>query len=112
MADERTSASSAPAAPEDAPLLVNLQIVSPSAGVGSLRFPDLPAATTIRQLKEKIREVLASRPADEDQRLIHRGRLLARDTDTLRDVLGEESVGFPPVFFSLGMMASKLSAGR
>ncbi|KAJ4302102.1 hypothetical protein N0V88_002238 [Collariella sp. IMI 366227] len=74
------------------PLAVNLQIVSPSVGVGNLRFPDLPATTTVRQLKERIRETLPSRPADDHQRLIHRGRLLARDTDTLQDVFGEETI--------------------
>ncbi|KAK4044855.1 hypothetical protein C8A01DRAFT_42464 [Parachaetomium inaequale] len=90
MTDDRPS--SAPPGPQDdAPVVVNLQIVSPSAGVGSLRFPDTPAATTVQQLREKIRESLASRPADDQQRLIHRGRLLARDTDTLQDVFGEEA---------------------
>jgi hypothetical protein len=93
MADGRPS--SAPPAPrEGAPLLVNLQIVSPSVGVGNLRFADLPATTTVQQLKEKIRNSLSWRPADDHQRLIHRGRLLARDTDTLQDVFGEEAVGF------------------
>jgi hypothetical protein len=91
MTDDRPS--SAPPAPQDdAPAAVNLQIVSPSAGVGSLRFPDTPATTTVQQLREKIRGSLASRPADDQQRLIHRGRLLARDTDTLKDVFGEEAV--------------------
>jgi hypothetical protein len=95
MDDERPS-SAPPGAQvgDNAPLVVNLQIVSPSAGVGNPRFPDLPATTTVQQLKEKIRELLPSRPADDHQRLIHRGRLLARDTDTLEDVFGEESVGF------------------
>lgn len=91
MADDRPS-SAPPASHDDAPLAVNLQIVSPSAGVGNLRFPDLPAATTLRQLKEKIRETLSWHPADDHQRLIHRGRLLARDTDTLQNVFGEEPV--------------------
>lgn len=90
MADERPS-SAPPGSQQDAPL-VNLQIVSPSVGVGNLRFPDLPAATTVQQLKEKIRDSLQSRPADDHQRLIHRGRLLARDTDTLQQVFGEEAV--------------------
>lgn len=91
MADERPS-SAPPESQGDAALVVNLQIVSPSVGVGNLRFPELPATTTVQQLKEKIRESLAWRPADDHQRLIHRGRLLARDNDTLQDVFGEESV--------------------
>ena len=95
MADERPS-SAPPGSQLDAPL-VNLQIVSPSVGVGNLRFPDLPAATTVQQLKEKIRDSLPSRPADDHQRLIHRGWLLARDTDTLQQVFGEEAVSCPVV---------------
>lgn len=93
MADEQPSSSQS-VSQEDGPLVVNLYIVSPSDGVGNLRFRALPATTTVRQLKEKIRAALASRPPDDHQRLIHRGRLLSRDTDTLQDVLGEEAVGF------------------
>lgn len=93
MADEQPRTSNpVPVSQEDGPLLVNLHILSPTDGVGNLRFPGLPAATTIRELKAKIRETLEARPADEDQRLIHRGRVLARDTDTLKDVFGEQEV--------------------
>jgi hypothetical protein len=105
MDDERPSSAPPGAHADDEPLAVNLQIVSPSAGVGNPRFPGLPATTTVQQLKEKIRELLPSRPADDHQRLIHRGRLLSRDTDTLQDIFGEESVGFS--LYSVG-----LSTGR
>jgi hypothetical protein len=93
MAEEQPAPSRL-ASQENAPLVVNLHIVSPSVGVGNLRFPDLPATTTVRQLKAKIRESLESRPADDNQRLIHRGRLLTCETDTLQDVLGEDAVWF------------------
>jgi hypothetical protein len=74
---------------------VNLQVVSPSASVSRpLVFPGLPASTTIRQLKEKIRDAVASRPSDDQQRLIHRGRLLARDDETLESILGAEAVSW------------------
>lgn len=74
-------------------LAVNLQILSPSVGVNRpLMFPDLPAATTIKQLKDRIRQALPLRPTDENQRLIHRGRALLRDTDSLLDVFGAEAV--------------------
>ncbi|KAL1841935.1 hypothetical protein VTJ49DRAFT_6326 [Mycothermus thermophilus] len=92
MADNRPSSAPPGLQDDDAPLSVNLQIISPSAGVGNLRFPDLPATTTLQQLKQRIRESVASRPADEHQRLIHRGRMLARDTDTLLDIFGEEAI--------------------
>ncbi|KAK3175786.1 hypothetical protein K4F52_009997 [Lecanicillium sp. MT-2017a] len=85
--------------------VVNVQIVSPSVGVNRpLLFPGTPASTTIKQLKEKIREALPLRPADEHQRLIHRGRALMRDSDSLLDVLGAESglLGQPPVIDTRG----------
>lgn len=78
----------------DTPSSFNLQIVSPSASVSRpLVFASIPASTTIRQLKEKIRNAVATRPADDQQRLIHRGRLLARDEETLENILGAEAVG-------------------
>lgn len=78
-------------APEE--LAVNLQILSPSVGVNRpLLFPDLPAVTTIKQLKDRIRQALPLRPADENQRLIHRGRALLRESDSLLDVFGADAV--------------------
>lgn len=93
MAGEQSD-SVPPGSQDDAALVVNLQIVSPSVGVGNLRFPDIPATATVQQLKQKIRESLSSRPADDQQRLIHRGRLLARESDTLQDIFGEGVVRF------------------
>jgi len=78
--------------------IVDLVIVSPSVGVPQpLRFPGTPASTTIKQVKTKIRDAVALRPADENQRLIHRGRALVREGDTLLDILGAEavSIGLP-----------------
>src|SRR4051794_3852881 len=74
----------------------DLQIVSPSTGVNRpLVFPSIPASTTVRQLKEKIRDAVPARPADDQQRLIHRGRLVTREDDTLETVLGAEAVSSP-----------------
>lgn len=70
-----------------------LQVVSPSVGVaGPLSFRQLPSGTTVKQLKEKIRESLPMRPADDQQRLIHRGRLLAREDETMLEIFGQETV--------------------
>lgn len=75
--------------------VVNLQVVSPSVGVNRpLLFPGLAAATTIKQLKEKIRQTLPLRPSDENQRLIYRGRALLRETDSLLDVFGADAVSW------------------
>ena len=75
------------------PIKFTLVIVSPSNGVsGPLTFPHLPAPTNVKELKAKIRDVLPSKPADESQRLIHRGRLLARETETMLEIFGGETV--------------------
>ena len=77
-------------------LTANLQIVSPSVAVSRpLLFPGIAVTTTIKQLKEKIRESLPLRPADDHQRLIHRGRALMRETDSLLDIFGEPTVCDP-----------------
>lgn len=99
MASEASS-STAPSAPEATSehLSVNLQVLSPSTAATSSRplvFPGLAATTTVRQLKEKIRQALPLKPTDAQQRLIYRGRPLAQDGDTLLTVLGEEVVSPP-----------------
>jgi hypothetical protein len=78
------------------PLSFTLIVVSPSVGAASrLSFPHLPATTTVKQLKAKIRDALQSSPPDENQRLIHRGRMLARETETMLDIFGKETVNSP-----------------
>lgn len=77
----------------DANTTVDLQIISPSVGVtGPISLPQLSTATTVRQLKEKIRETLALRPSIDNQRLIHNGRMLARDSEPLTEVFGRDLV--------------------
>lgn len=75
------------------PLSFTLQIVSPSVGVSMpLVFSQLPATTSIKELKAKIRDVLPSQPSDENQRLIHRGRMLANEAETMTDIFGRDTV--------------------
>jgi hypothetical protein len=75
------------------PITFTLAVVSPSVGVSSpLNFPHLPATTTVKELKARIRDALPSKPVDESQRLIHRGRMLGRDTETMLDIFGQENV--------------------
>jgi hypothetical protein len=70
-----------------------LRVVSPSVGVsGPLSFPEMSTGTTVKQVKEKIRETLPMRPSDDQQRLIHRGRLLAREEETMSHIFGEDTV--------------------
>lgn len=88
------AAQGADPASSDQPV-INLQVVSPSVGVNRpLLFPGLPASTTIKQLKERIRQSLPLRPSDENQRLIYRGRALSRDTDSLLDIFGTDAVSY------------------
>ncbi|GKT95042.1 ubiquitin family protein [Colletotrichum tofieldiae] len=96
MASEGSSSTAHPA-PEAASdhLSVNLQVLSPSAAANSSRplvFPGLAASTTVKQLKEKIRQALPLKPSDSQQRLIYRGRVLQPDGDTLLSVIGEEVI--------------------
>ncbi|KAH7152900.1 hypothetical protein EDB81DRAFT_436897 [Dactylonectria macrodidyma] len=97
MASEPASSrsdNSSPGSPDQ--LTVNLQVVSPSVGVNRpLMFPGLAATTTVKELKQKIRETLPLRPADENQRLIHRGRAIVRETDTLLTIFGVEVLRTP-----------------
>ncbi|GKT48898.1 uncharacterized protein ColSpa_09079 [Colletotrichum spaethianum] len=96
MASEGSSSTAHPA-PEAASdhLSVNLQVLSPSTAANSNRplvFPGLAATTTVKQLKEKIRQALPLKPTDSQQRLIYRGRVLQPDGETLLSVIGEEVI--------------------
>ncbi|KAK0124449.1 hypothetical protein ONS95_009404 [Cadophora gregata] len=88
LADTETKGEEAPG-----PLKFTLHVVSPSVGVsGPLNFASLPATTTVKDLKGRIRDVLPSRPPDENQRLIHRGRMLGRDAETMLEIFGQETL--------------------
>lgn len=90
MAEGAASSSAAPPAGE---LHVNISIVSPSLGVNApLSFSDLPVSTTVGQLKQKIRDALDSKPSNDRQRLIHQGKLLAKEHETFLEVFGEQRV--------------------
>ena len=73
------------------PMEFTLVVISPSNGVnGPLRFENTTGTTTVKELKAKIRDRVPSRPADDGQRLIHHGRLLSRETDSMLDIFGPE----------------------
>lgn len=92
MAEDAPSSSNAPS-PGENPPTVNISIISPSLAVNApLNFTGLPASTTVGQLKEKIRESLDAKPANEQQRLIHQGKLLNRESETLLEIFGEQKV--------------------
>ena len=76
-------------------LSINLKIISPSL-VQPLTLRDVPAATTVRQLKERIRQELPTRPADNQQRLIYRGRMINRPDEELLNLFGEDMVSSVP----------------
>lgn len=89
MADGAASSS---ATPQD-DMSVNISIVSPSTSVNApLHFPNLPPSTTVAQVKQRIRDALDLKPSNEQQRLIHQGKLLSREEQTLLDVFGEQKV--------------------
>ncbi|KAL5116128.1 hypothetical protein ACEQ8H_006025 [Pleosporales sp. CAS-2024a] len=72
---------------------INLRILSPSPDVdGGLTFADLPAATTVQELRRRIQAAVPSRPAPDRMRLIYRGRVVANDGDTLASVFGADEI--------------------
>ncbi|KAI0552225.1 hypothetical protein F4679DRAFT_536433 [Xylaria curta] len=83
-------ASSPAAAATSEPGQFTLQILSPSVNVPQPLFLTLSVTTTVRQLKERIRGCVDTKPPDDAQRLIHRGRLLARDSETMLELFGDE----------------------
>lgn len=97
MADTQGEPSSTGFPPESSQPVqtVDIHIVSPTVGVPALDFPSLPVETTMRQLKDRIQEALPSHPAHDQQRLIHRGRLLDPDDLSLRDIMTTDQVCSP-----------------
>lgn len=72
---------------------LNLRILSPSPEVeGGVTLRDLPQATTVRELRQRIQDAAPSRPATDRMRLIYRGRVVANDSDTLDHIFGTDAV--------------------
>ncbi|KAI1117264.1 hypothetical protein F5Y14DRAFT_439377 [Nemania sp. NC0429] len=89
MSDSPTSTASSTVADSE-PGRFTLQILSPSISVPQPLCMSIPVTATVRQVRERIRESVGTRPPDDAQRLIHRGRLLARDSETMLELFGEE----------------------
>jgi hypothetical protein len=82
---------------------INLKILSPSTEVeGGVNLPDVPASTTIKELRSRIQDAVPSKPATDRMRLIYRGRVVANDADTLGNVFGAESVRLRPLSLDEG----------
>ncbi len=80
------------------PRTIFLHVLSPSSEVPKkLTFPSIPVATTIGELKSRIQDAIATRPAPGKQRLIYRGKALVRDTDTMIEVFGQDAVRQQPL---------------
>jgi len=77
----------------DSSRLINVKVLSqlPEPD-GLIHFENLPITTTVGELKVKVRDHVASKPAVENQRFIYRGRLMARENDTMMDVFGRDAV--------------------
>ncbi|KAI1414313.1 hypothetical protein F5Y13DRAFT_19586 [Hypoxylon sp. FL1857] len=88
-----------------------LQLVSPSVGVPQPLALTLPTNITVKQLKERIRNAVSTRPPDDAQRLIHRGRLLARDSETMTEIFGQDALRSTD-HQSLHLVLRDLSDGR
>ena len=74
-------------------LAINLKVLSPSSEIeGAIHLQDLPASTTVGELRLKIQDAVASKPGPERMRLIYRGKVVANDADTLATVFGADNV--------------------
>ncbi|KAH7081010.1 hypothetical protein FB567DRAFT_532275 [Paraphoma chrysanthemicola] len=72
---------------------IHLKVLSPSTEVeGGVTFADIPATTTIKELRSRIQDAVPSKPAPERMRLIYRGRVVANDADTLGHVFGADNI--------------------
>ncbi|KAK6948706.1 hypothetical protein Daesc_010476 [Daldinia eschscholtzii] len=110
MASDLAAAANSPA--DSNSETFTLQILSPSVGIPQpLALQKLPIGTTVKQLKERIRDVVSTKPADQAQRLIHRGRLLARDDETMADIFGQETLRSAD-HQTLHLVLRELSDGR
>ena len=72
---------------------LSLRILSPAVELShGLDMADVPVDTTIGSLKSKLTDLLPSNPTPDRMRLIHFGRLLANDNDTLAQIFGEAAI--------------------
>lgn len=72
---------------------LSLRILSPAVELShGLDMADVPVDTTIGSLKSRLTDLLPSNPTPDRMRLIHFGRLLANDNDTLAHVFGEAAI--------------------
>ncbi|KAL8789960.1 MAG: hypothetical protein Q9213_000846 [Squamulea squamosa] len=71
-----------------------LNILSPSTEEvpRRLTFSDIPTSTTVRELKERIRNTVPAQPALLRQRLIYQGKVLASDEISLKDAFSQEAI--------------------
>lgn len=75
------------------PQTIVLHVLSPAVEVPKkLTFPAIPISTTVGELKLKIRDAVATKPAPERQRLIYRGKALTHEPTMLKDVFGQDTV--------------------
>lgn len=92
MADTAHAAGQPDASPSS-PRTIEVKVLSQlSEPDGTLVLSSLPVTTSVAALKTLISQSLASKPPPDRQRLIHRGRVMAREADTLEDVFGSDNV--------------------
>lgn len=73
-------------------VLIHLKVLSPSTEVQSdVNLADIPASTTVRDLRLRLQNEIPSRPTTDRMRLIYRGHVVANDDDTLLNVFGLEN---------------------
>ncbi|KAI9705207.1 MAG: hypothetical protein M1820_005354 [Bogoriella megaspora] len=72
---------------------ITIKILSPSPEIrNGIVLSPLSTSTTVGQVKQQLRERISSRPPNERQRLIYRGRVMMDESQTLLNVFGEDAV--------------------
>lgn len=101
-----------PAAPAEQ-AFIDLKVLSPSTEVDAdMFFVKLPASTTVAELKLKIKDQIATKPAVERMRLIYRGRVMAKESDTMTDVFGRDEVNTVLLYVVWSFTANSLPDPR
>ncbi|KAI9848809.1 MAG: hypothetical protein M1838_000362 [Thelocarpon superellum] len=77
---------------------MQLHILSPSPEIpNQLSLPSVLPSTTVGQLKTLIHDAVATSPSPGRQRLIHRGRMLGSDSETMLEVFGRLAIQENPI---------------
>ncbi|KAF1811806.1 hypothetical protein P152DRAFT_514936 [Eremomyces bilateralis CBS 781.70] len=71
---------------------LELRILSPSSELPGPLTLKVPISTTVAELKLRVKNAVASKPEPSRQRLIHKGRVMANESEDLASIFGAEHI--------------------